>query len=118
MSGNPFETRATPEERAAAIKAANQRRQDDEYLRQSLKSRAGRDFFWRLLERCHAFETSYQAGSFDMTAFREGERTLGLMIIAQILRVAPEAWMQMMQERSSKIAVPERKDEEEEYEDG
>jgi hypothetical protein len=109
---NPFETRATPEEKAATFRAANQRRQDDEFLRNALKSRAGRDFFWRFLERTHIFETSYSAGAFDMTAFREGERNLGLALLTNILRVAPEAWMQMMQERSSKIQVPEPVEEE------
>ena len=37
-------------------RAARDRSADEVWLADALKTRAARDFFWRLLERCHVFE--------------------------------------------------------------
>jgi len=81
---------------------ARERSADEVWLIDALKSRAGRDFFWRLLERCHVFEISYVQGSFDATSFREGERSEGNRMLADIVRANPNAYILMMQEHQKK----------------
>lgn len=43
----------------------------------------GRIWFWRLLEACHVFSTSFTTDPLLM-AFREGERAVGLSLMAQL----------------------------------
>ena len=102
---NPFEVRDEPAETNRKRTVANERLADDEFLRSALRSRAGRKYFWRLLERCHIFETSYVQGSFDGTAFREGERNFGQRLLADIMRVAPESYLEMTNEQKAPAPV-------------
>ena len=83
-------------------RASRERSADEVWLRDTLRSRAGRDFFWRVLERCHVFEVSYVQGSFDATAFREGVRSEGNRMLSDIVRADPAAYILMMQEHQKK----------------
>lgn len=83
-------------------RVARERSADEVWLLDALKSRAARDFFWRLLERCHIFEVSWVQGSFDATSFREGERSEGNRLLADIVKSDPNAWILMMQEHRKK----------------
>jgi hypothetical protein len=43
----------------------------------------GRRVLWDLLSKCHVFQPSFKPGqSPEMTAFREGERNIGLQVMA------------------------------------
>lgn len=45
----------------------------------------GRRVLWDLLARCHVFQSSYRPKSqADETIFREGERNVGLQIMAMM----------------------------------
>ena len=79
-------------------KAGVKRVSDEEFLRDMLKARAARDWFWRFLERCHIFEVSWVQGSFDATSFREGERSVGNRILSEITRASPDAYLTMINE--------------------
>ena len=56
-----------------------------------MNQREGRRFVWRLLETCHLYETSFTGpgSSKGATFFREGERNVGLQVLADIMRLCP-----------------------------
>ncbi len=109
---NVFDAKDEPRDSARKQRALNERRADDAFLQNALKSRAGRNYFWRVLERCHLFEMTYVMGVFDATAFREGERSIGNQMLADIVRVAPEAFIEMMADRNKKPVEPEKEEDE------
>jgi hypothetical protein len=53
----------------------------------------GRRFVWRLLQSCHLYETSFTGTS--ATFFREGERNVGLQVLADITRLCPDLYARM-----------------------
>ena len=61
-------------------------------------SRAGRAYVWELLSFCHVFRTSIVAGDPYATHVQEGERNVGLKLLADINRDAPEAYRTMVEE--------------------
>ncbi len=101
----PFDVQEDARSNNRKRQLANAALADDEFIRACLRGRAGRNYFWSFLERCHLFEVSYVQGSFDATSFREGERNIGQRLMADILRVAPESWIEMMKEHQPKKAV-------------
>ena len=62
-----------------------------------MNQREGRRFVWRLLQSCHLYETSFTGpgGSKGATFFREGERNVGLQVLADIVRLCPELHARM-----------------------
>ena len=56
--------------------------QDKEDFKWLMGSKRGRRIVWRLLERTGVFRTSFTGNS--ETFFREGQRNVGLMLMAQI----------------------------------
>ena len=58
-----------------------------------MNQREGRRFVWRLLQSCHLYETSFTGTS--ATFFREGERNVGLQVLADITRLCPELYARM-----------------------
>jgi len=103
----PFDVEEDPKSNNRKRQLANEALARDEFVRESLKTRAGRNYWWSFLERCHLFEVSYVQGSFDATAFREGERNIGQRMLADIMRVAPESWIEMMKEHRRQPTAPE-----------
>ncbi len=57
----------------------------------------GRRWMWEVLEMCHVHHTSFTTNGLT-TAFKEGERNVGLRIEADIMTAAPESYMQMVKE--------------------
>lgn len=90
---------------------ANEKIGDDEFIRNALKTRIGRNFFWRWLELCHIFEMSWIPGQMDSTAFREGERSIGNRILADLTRISPGDYIEMMKEHQKKASRPEKEEE-------
>ena len=71
------------------------RRLDD--VREVLSTRGGRRFLWRYLGLCHMYSSSF-TGDPITTAFKEGERNVGLKIQADINEADPEKILLMMKE--------------------
>lgn len=57
----------------------------------------GRAYFWGLLGACHVFASSWSPDA-STTAFREGERNIGLSILAGIQAVSAEQYLIMVKE--------------------
>jgi hypothetical protein len=60
-------------------------------------SKRGRRIVWRLLERTGVYRSSFTGNS--ETFFREGQRNIGLMLMAQINECAPEQYSLMLKEQ-------------------
>ncbi len=61
-----------------------------------MATREGRRYLWWLLDRCGVFRTSFTGNS--TTFFNEGQRNVGLMLIADITTACPEAYIVMLNE--------------------
>lgn len=70
----------------------------DFIAQQLMGTRAGRAYVWELLTFCHVFRTSIVAGDPYGTHVQEGERNVGLKLLADVNRDAPEAYRLMVEE--------------------
>ncbi len=64
-----------------------------------LSDRPGRAWVLSLLESCHIYHTSFRSDPLQM-AFSEGQRDIGLLLLAQVNRASPESIVLMMRERT------------------
>jgi hypothetical protein len=64
---------------------------------------AGRKWILDILETCHIFQTSFTPHS-GQTAFREGERNIGLRILMDVMDACPDQYVLMMRERNERNA--------------
>jgi hypothetical protein len=71
------------------------RKRDEEDIRSILKTEYGKRFIWRFLGRCGTFHQSIVFGSPDASAFNEGRRSIGNTLLAQVLEIKPEAYVEM-----------------------
>lgn len=83
-----------------ARKAKAEKRNAENDLRFIMDDERGRRFMWGLLSRCGIYRNSYLAGRGvpEATAFYEGERNIGLQLIAEVMAAAPRAYEAMQKE--------------------
>lgn len=65
-------------------------------LRFLLSTDQGRRFVWRYLEICGVYKSSFTGSS--ETFFLEGQRNIGLKLIADIMDADPEAYIKMQKQ--------------------
>lgn len=70
-------------------------------LRALMDLAEGRAWMWDLLASCHMFSTSFAKNSLEM-AFAEGERNVGLRLMAAIQSKCPDLYIKMVQEQGEK----------------
>jgi len=75
--------------------AAEQEREDFKWL---MGSKRGRRIVWRLLERTGVYRSSFTGNS--ETFFREGQRNVGLMLMALINESSPDQYALMLKEQN------------------
>lgn len=68
-------------------------------IRWLMGSRRGRRIVWGVLERTGLFRSSFTGNS--ETFFREGERNIGLALMAQIHTHCPESYATMVKEQQN-----------------
>lgn len=100
----------TCEEQKRQVMERNRQRREEETndLRAVLSSVSGRRFIWRLLERGGVFRSSFNAESDSYTAFNEGRRNLGLLVLNDILEADLDAFTLMQRESVEAAALAER----------
>ena len=76
--------------------AVEQEKVDMQWL---MGSKRGRRIMWRLLERTGVYRSSFTGNS--ETFFREGQRNVGLMLMAQIHEVCPDQYALMLKEKQN-----------------
>lgn len=82
-------------------RAKTRQADEDEVIRGLLGSFKGRAWYWKQLSACHIFEASWRQDGTDAMIFREGERNIGLRLLAQLMRASPESYVLMTQENTS-----------------
>lgn len=93
---NAAEPQQVAEQESKAKRAA---RIADEDLGAIMGEMTGRRFVYRILEMAGVYRLSYTGNS--ETFFNEGARNIGLKLMAEIQRVAPAQYLQMLKEQSS-----------------
>jgi hypothetical protein len=71
-------------------------RQEQEDILFILSSVQGRRFYWRMMERCGIFESSFTGN--NTTFFNEGQRNIGLMLLSKLNEISPQSYLQMIHE--------------------
>ena len=62
-----------------------------------LDERPGRRFVWRFLSECGIYKSSFHPSG-STVYFLEGRRDVGLKLLADVMEVNPEAYLQMAKE--------------------
>jgi len=88
------------ETRAKRIKIAEQA--TDNEFRAMMDVPQFRAFMWGLLTRTHVFAISADVTNANNTFFREGERNVGLSLIADVMRLCPEKYQTMAAEAAKR----------------
>jgi len=81
----------------------------DNDLKKVLSFVEGRRLLFEILARAGIFKSSFTGNS--TTFYLEGARSQGLHLLEHILRVAPDKFMQMLQENYSEMKSLEKKTE-------
>ena len=81
-------------------KAKRRAREDADDFKWLLSSKRGRRIVWRLLEQTGVFRSSFNNNSMAM-AFAEGNRNLGLQMVAQVHALRPDAYALMVTENAN-----------------
>jgi hypothetical protein len=79
--------------------AGKKRKASEDVVYTIMSTQSGRDWFHTLLSSCHCFNSSFTGEALSM-AFREGERNVGLMLTAQIMKAAPNEFVLMLKEHN------------------
>ena len=78
-------------------------RREADLFRKILRDPQGRKFLWDLMNDCRVFEPSYGLGGDDSpmaVGFREGQRTVGLQLLAKVMTASMDSYLTMWQENS------------------
>jgi hypothetical protein len=73
----------------------------DTFIQHSMGVVEGRMYFHALLVRCHVFANPYAANG-RSTAFNCGELNIGQQVLADIMRLCPDEYVQMMREANAR----------------
>ena len=73
-----------------------------------MSSPAGRVWVLDILEHCNIFATSFSVNALQ-TAFREGQRDVGLRLLADIVSFSPDQYIQMMREANDRERIDDRR---------
>ena len=80
-------------------KLADQNRR--EQLVQIMSTIPGREWVWNMLERAHIFRTSFSPDPY-LTAFNEGERNQGQLLLNDIMEACPDQYVLAMRESNER----------------
>jgi hypothetical protein len=70
--------------------------QEEKDLAVLLEQPEGRRYLWKMLDFCGVYRTSFTGSS--ETFYLEGKRNVGLMILSEIMKASPEAYLLMINE--------------------
>lgn len=79
-------------------KSARLRKKRTDFVKAMMDTHEGRMWAYEILCMCHIAENTEVLGHPHATSFRNGERNIGLKLLADISEAAPEKYMVMMVE--------------------
>lgn len=71
----------------------------DAALGNLLRTTPGRRWMWATLSACGVYATTFRPDAY-VTAFNEGQRAIGLRLLADVMRVAPAEYLTMAEENA------------------
>lgn len=81
-------------------KVKDRQRELDATIKALMSHQPGREWVWDHLSACGLYRMSAHAGDAHMTYFHEGERNVGLRLLAQLQRACPELYATMTKENA------------------
>lgn len=85
-------------------KVKNKQKDADAALTAIMQHPQTRKWIYDLLAVCNIYRTSFDRSALNM-AFNEGARNVGLQITADIMRVVPDSYVQMIREAEAEKNV-------------
>jgi hypothetical protein len=85
-----------PEKKKVTLERLRRERELND-IRSLCGRKEGRRFFWRIFKRAHIYETTFTGDALS-GAFKEGERNLGLFVLADLMEAAPDRLLEMSRE--------------------
>jgi|SRR5882724_8576907 len=64
----------------------------------------GRQWLWDVLATCHCFSSTFNGDALQ-SAFAEGQRSIGLAILADIMLACPDYYIQAMRESNERSSI-------------
>lgn len=102
LQRKPAFNAADPERVDEARREARHKRQGElADLRAAMADPVARRVLWRVLEKCHVYQTSF-TGHGARDAFNEGERNIGLFLIAEMTEADSAGFAKLMTEEKSR----------------
>lgn len=99
---DPFDVNREAAERDKAVEAGKLKCLVEETDFEWLMSRKqGRRIVWRLLDLAGVYRLSYAGEATHATAFAEGSRQIGNVLLADIHRLCPQRYQEMVMEQTS-----------------
>lgn len=97
---DPTDTQAQErDQEAETSKQRERRKREVEDFKWLMADKRGRRIVWRLLEHAGVYRTSFTGNS--ETFFREGCRSMGLLIVGEIHESCPKHYLTMLEEQKS-----------------
>jgi hypothetical protein len=96
----PFDPNDQKQVQDRVRNAKDRQRDSDNAIKTFMSLQPGRAWMWEHLSGCGLYRMSAAAGDVHMTYFREGERNVGLRLLAQLQRACPEHYTTMTQENA------------------
>lgn len=106
MSANAADRKSIRAAEKAASAVADRRAA---VTRNIMSTVEGREWMWDVLSSCHVFGQTFVPGSPDITAFSEGQRAVGLRLLADILNHCPDAYIEAQREANVRHTTDERR---------
>jgi hypothetical protein len=70
-------------------------------LRAVMADQVAARVLWRVLERCHVYQTSF-TGHGSRDSFLEGERNIGLFLISEMIEADPKGYANLLTKEKSR----------------
>ena len=82
-------------------------RQRLDTIRVLMSTTAGRQWVYDRLSQCHVFASSFSLNAYE-SAFKEGERNVGLQILNDVMMASPDNYVLMMREANVRHITADR----------
>lgn len=97
---DPIDIRRQQQEAERLERVAEaKRRRDVEDFKVLMKLKEGRRFVWRMLSETGVYHSSFTGNS--ETFFKEGKRSIGLILIGELHTICPELYAVMVEEHQT-----------------
>jgi hypothetical protein len=102
MTDNFYDTEIESKNKENKKEFQRRREREIDDLQKVLKSPEGRRVIYKILSECGVFKASFSLNSMS-TAFNEGKRDIGIMLLKDLDEAEPNAYSQMLKEHFSEL---------------